>query len=67
MSGRVHFIVGLTSASCDLSQSSYVNDSDLTIFPYGDITLKCPTALGKLGNSAELRVNFRVNDVHLNH
>ena len=40
-----------------------MNDSDLTIFPYGDIRLKCPTTLG---NSVELGVNISVKDVHLN-
>ena len=26
-----------------------MNDSDLTVFPYGDIRLKCLTALGENG------------------
>jgi len=60
MSGRVYLIVGLTCASRDLTHtSSYVNDSDLTTFPYGDIRLKYPTALGEFGELSRGKGKFQ--------
>lgn len=36
-----------------------MNDSDLTLFPYGDIRLKCPTALGEVGELSRAKGKYQ--------
>jgi len=36
-----------------------VNDSDLTIFSYGDIRLKCRTTLGEVGELSRARGKYQ--------
>lgn len=36
-----------------------MNDTDLTIFPYGDVRLKCPTALGEAGELSTLKGKYQ--------
>lgn len=36
-----------------------MNDGDLTIFPYGDIGLKCRTALGEVGGLSRAKGKYQ--------